>query len=248
MRASGFKKGASLLAWLVLFHPWMALAAGDAKEAAAQGGTATISGRVTLEGTPPASEKIKMAADPVCLQQHKEPVFSEQVVVNNGALQNALVYVKEGAKGPLSSPTTPVVINQVGCQYQPHVFGIQTGQPLEIRNSDPTLHNINAQPKLNKRFNIAQPTKGMKSTKSFDKPEVGIPFKCNVHPWMSAYVGVFEHPFFGVTDAQGTFTLSSLPAGTYTVDAWHEKYGTSSQSVTVAEGETKQLSFTFRAK
>ncbi len=231
---------------LALATGW-ALAAGTATEAKAATGTATVSGTVTLGGPAPAAEKIKMAADPVCLQQHKEPVMNEMVVANGGKLQNVIVYVKDGVKGAYPTPTTPVVINQEGCTYHPHVFAIQVGQPLEILNSDSTLHNINAQPKLNKRFNIAQPMKGMKTVKTFDQVEVGVPFKCNVHPWMNAYAAVLNHPFFGVTDSSGSFSVSGLPAGTYTIEAWHEKYGTQTQSVTVADGETKQVSFTFKA-
>ena len=116
---------------------------------------------------------------------------------------------------------------------------------MEIRNNDSTLHNVNAQPKVNKKFNIAQPVKGMKTVKTFDKPELAIPFKCNVHPWMAAFGHVVEHPFFGVTDANGAFTLKDLPAGTYTLEAWHEKFGAKSQSVTVADGESKEIAFSF---
>ena len=223
--------------------------AADAKAAVPGGGSAGISGKITLEGSAPARQKIQMAADPVCLQQHPEAVLSEEVVSNNGALQNVFVYVKDGLKGgPYPAPTTPVVLNQEGCTYHPHVFGIQAGQPLEIRNSDSTLHNINAQPTMNKRFNVAQPVKGMKTTKTFDQPEVMVPFKCNVHPWMAAYGGIVNHPFFAVSDANGVVTLSGLPAGTYTVEAWHEKLGTQTQSVTVKDGETKSVNFTFKAK
>ena len=230
----------------------LAMAAGAATPAHATGsaaaaGSASVSGTVTLDGAAPAMEKIKMAADPVCLQQHKETIMKEDVVVNGGKLQNVVVYVQSGLSGSSAAPSTPVVLNQEGCMYKPHVFAIQVGQPLEILNSDATLHNINAQPAENKKFNVAQPVKGMKTTKTFTKPELAIKVKCNVHPWMHAYINVVEYPFFGVTDEAGNFSLQGLPAGTYTLEAWHEKFGAATQTVTVAAGETQHVSFTFKA-
>lgn len=217
--------------------------------AAPASGSASIRGAIKFEGAPPAPAKIKMDADPVCQQQHASPMSSEEVVVNaNGTLQNVFVYVKEGAQGSVPPPTTAVTLDQAGCWYHPHVFGVQVGQPLEIINSDATLHNVNAKPTSNQPFNIAQPMKGMKTTKKFANPEVMVRFKCNVHPWMSAYGGVVGHPFFSVSGADGSFAISGLPAGTYTLEAWHEKYGTQTQSVTVADGETKSVDFTFKAQ
>ncbi len=236
----------TLKGFCVLFIAAFALTAGRTREAFAAG--ATLTAKISFDGAAPAREKIKMAADPVCQQQHKEAVLDESVVVNNGALQNVAVYVKDGLKGTFPASSTPVVIDQSGCQYHPHVFGIQAGQPLEIRNSDMTLHNINCQAQLNKRFNIAQPTKGMKTVKMFDKAEASVPFKCNVHPWMNAYAVVLDHPFFGVSDANGNLQIANLPAGTYTIAAWHEKLGMQTQSVTVSDGETKQVTFSFKAK
>ncbi len=217
---------------------------------AAAGGSASIRGSVAFQGGAPAPAKIKMDADPVCKQQHATPVVSEEVAVNgNGTLKNVFVYVKEGAKGPFAAPTTPVTLDQKGCWYVPHVFGIQVNQPLDIVNSDPTLHNVNAKPAVNQPFNLAQPSdKGPKMTKKFTKPELAIPFKCNVHPWMKAYGHVLEHPFFSVSGGDGTFAITGLPAGTYVVEAWHEKYGTQTQTVSVSEGETASVEFTFTAQ
>ena len=212
-------------------------------------GTAKITGSVKFEGAAPERQKIKMDADPVCKQQHTEAVMAEDVVVDaSGGLKNVFVYVKDGVSGTFPAPTAPVELVQQGCWYTPHVFGIQVGQPLEIVNNDATLHNINAKPTANKPFNIAQPVKNMKTSKQFTTPEVMVSFKCNVHPWMSAFAGVLNHPFFNVSGEDGGFTISGLPAGTYTVEARHEKLGTKTESVTVADGESKAVSFTFTAQ
>ena len=163
-------------------------------------------------------------------------------------LGNVFVYVKDGLSGyTFPAPTTPARIDQQGCRYHPHVFGMQVGQPLEIVNSDPTLHNIHAIAKNNREFNQGQPIQGMKQTHTFTSPEVMIPFKCDVHGWMNAYVGVLPHPFFAVTDASGAFSLKGLPPGTYTIEAWHEKLGTSSQTVTLGAKDAKAITFTFAA-
>jgi hypothetical protein len=221
----------------------------QAPAAGTPAGSASVTGTVRFDGAAPAAVKVKMDADPACQQQHASPVHTEEVVVgSDGGLKNVFVYVKEGAKGPFAAPTAPVELSQSGCWYTPHVFGIQVGQPLEIVNNDPTLHNVNAKPTINQPFNVAQPTKGMKTKKSFTKPEVGVKFKCNVHPWMSAYAGVVDHPFFGVSDEHGAFTISGLPAGTYVVEAWHEKYGTQTQTVSVSDGESKSLNLVFKGQ
>ncbi len=213
------------------------------------GGGAKLEGSIKFDGAAPAPEKVKMAADPVCQQQHTEPVMSEQVVVNsNGTLKNTFVYVKEGVTGSYPAPTAPVVLDQHGCWYAPHVFGIQVGQPLSIVNSDSTLHNVNAKAKTNKPFNIAQPTKNMKTEKKFTAEEVMVSFKCNVHPWMQAWGGALNHPFYAVSDENGAFSIAGLPAGTYTVEAWHEKYGAQTQQVTVADGQAQNLEFVFKAQ
>ena len=214
------------------------------------GGSATIAGSVTLSGAAPAQEKIKMDADPQCALQHKEPVYKEEIVANaNGALRNVFVYVKQGLEGKsFAAPATPATFNQHGCRHEPHVLGVQVNQPVEIVNSDATLHNVNCKPTKSKPFNIAQPTKGMKSNKAFTAPEIMVKCACNVHPWMNAYIGVVSHPFFSVTDENGAFSLAGLPAGSYTIEAWQEKLGTQTQTVAVADGESKSVTFEFKAQ
>ncbi len=195
-----------------------------------------VTGKISFSGKAPVVSQIKMNADKQCLAMHPNAVNSEEVIVNgNGTLKNVFVYVKEGLTKKYDAPSTPVVLDQQGCQYHPHVFGIQAGQPLEVHNDDPLLHNIHALPKNSPQFNNAQPLKGMKMTKKFDKPEIMVKFKCEVHNWMNCYAGVTDNPFYAVSDDNGTFTIKGLPAGTYTLEAWHEKYGTQEVKVTVSD-------------
>jgi plastocyanin len=208
-----------------------------------------VTGKISFEGSAPKAAKLMMNADPVCMRAHKEPVFGEEVVVNkNGTLKNVLIYVKEGlGSKKFDAPSSKVTFDQRGCQYSPHVLGIQTGQELDVVNSDPTLHNVHSLSKDNQQFNIAQPKQGMKLTKKFDKAEV-FKVKCEVHTWMGAYIGVFNHPFFAVSGDDGSFSLKKLPAGDYTIEAWHEKYGTHTIKVKVgATGEAK-ADFKYAAK
>ena len=138
-----------------------------------------------------------------------------------------------------------VEFSQDVCRYIPHVFGVQVGQTVSIINNDATLHNIHAIPSINEEFNTGQPIEGMVYERVFDSPEVMVPFQCDVHGWMNAYAGVLDHPFFGVTGEDGSFDLSGLPPGDYVVEAWHEELGTQTQNVTVGEGATAELNFTF---
>jgi plastocyanin len=196
-------------------------------------GESTISGTIKYEGTADKPRVVRMDSDPLCMPEG--PTTSEVLMVGPGnSLQNAFVYVKDGLGAhKFTAPQTPVVLDQKGCKYLPHVFGVQVGQPVVIVNSDPTLHNVHAVPKANTEFNFGQATKGMKTTRMFDKPEVMVPFRCDVHGWMSSYAGVLEHPYFAVSNADGTFEIKGLPAGTYTVEVWHEKLGTQTTKVTV---------------
>ena len=185
----------------------------------------------------------------MCMRAHKDPVTGEEVVVNkNGTLKNVLISVKDGLAGKtFPAAKGKVVFDQLGCIYKPHVLGVQLGQELEILNSDPTLHNVHTLSKENTQFNRAMPTKGMKINVKFDKVET-FKVKCEVHPWMSAYIGVFNHPFYAVTGDDGSFTIKGLPAGEYTVETWHEKYGARTAKVKVAATGAATAEFKYAAK
>ncbi|GMR21896.1 MAG: hypothetical protein BMS9Abin37_0217 [Acidobacteriota bacterium] len=214
--------------------------------AAAPSAAGALSGTVKFEGEAPAAQAIQMAADPSCARMHSDAVMTEFVVVGDGGgLKNVFVYVKEGLEGQtFDVPTEAAMLKQEGCLYSPHVFGIRAGQTLTIQNADDTLHNIHAMPKNNKEFNVGQPVKGLKTDRVFDNPEVMVPFKCDVHKWMSTYAGVVDHPFFATTDIDGSYSIPGLPPGDYVVEAWHEKYGTQQMNVTVG-ADGADASFTF---
>ena len=205
-----------------------------------------VTGTITLDGDAPAAEVIRMNADPICVREVEGTVLTHYFVVgDDGGLGNVFVYVKEGLSGSFPAPTEALTLDQQGCRYHPHVFGIRVGQPLEILNSDPTLHNIHATPAVNQEFNTGQPIQGMTFTREFTDYEVMVPFKCDVHGWMNAYVGVLDHPYFAVSGEDGTFSIDMLPPGDYVIEAWHEKLGTQTQDVTIGPQETKELTFTF---
>jgi len=212
--------------------------------ASAQGGS--IGGTIKFTGTAPANPKIDMTEEPTC--KAKTPNAVEPIVtVNKGGLANVFIYVKTGlpAGGKYTAPTTPAVIDQSGCLYHPRVLGVMVGQPVEIRNSDAVLHNIKAVPKKNRGFNISQPQQGMKTTRTFALAEMALPLECNVHGWMHAKAFVMDNPFFAVSGDDGSFSIKGLPAGTYTIEAWHEKLGTKTATVTVAANGSATSSITF---
>jgi hypothetical protein len=224
-------------------------AAAPAASGAAAGATgqASISGTVKLDGAPPEA-MIDMSSTAECGAQHppEGKMKSEKFVVKDGKLANAIVFVESGLAGGYSAPTTPNHLDQKGCAYGPHVSVMMTNQPLEISNSDPVTHNVHAEPKENDPFNAGQPP-AAKDTKKFKKPEI-VKFKCDVHNWMSAYIGVFDHPYATVTDADGNFKLPNLPAGTYTIKCWHEAFPKGmTQTVTLGATDSKTgVDFTFK--
>jgi plastocyanin len=211
----------------------------------------TLTGRVVFSGTPPPAAHINMAADPTCVQEAGPNTQSQAVLIGaDGGLQNVFVYVKDGLDPAYTfdTPTAKVELTQKACRYEPRVVGVQVGQPLEIVNDDPTVHNVHALPMDNQEFNFAEPVQGMRMTKTFTVPEVMVRFKCDVHGWMAAYVGVMANPFYAVTKPDGTFEIKGLPPGTYTIGAWHEKFGTQTATVTIGPSQTQTASFTFSSK
>ena len=236
MRVTGnrFFLAASLVA--VSFWPGVASAA------------STITGIITFDGKAPTLRPLAMDADPDCAKKHTAPVANEMLALGSGStVGNVIVWVSKGlpAGKTYPAPTTPVVIDQNGCQYKPHVMGIMVGQPYRILNSDGILHNIHTLPKLNTSFNRGQPATVKEMTTTFPKPEGMFQIKCDVHPWMSAYIGVFTHPFFAVTKPDGKFSIAGLDAGTYEITAWHERLGTQTASITVTGSDTKTQDFKF---
>jgi plastocyanin len=226
--------------------PAAAPAATNTVDAATAG---SVTGTVTLDGKPAALKPINMSAEAFCAKAHSTPVVPPEVVVGEkGALANVVIYVKDGLGNYVfDTPKEPVTLNQKGCMYDPHVIALMAGQTLEVKNDDQTTHNIHPMPKDNREWNKVQSPGAAPIDDSFARPENAIPVKCNVHPWMKSYVFVFKNPYYAVTGKDGSFTLKNLPPGTYTVEAWQEKYGVVDQSVTIGPKESKTVSFTFKA-
>ncbi len=210
-------------------------------------GTASVSGMVSFEGDAPERAPIRMK--PECMDQHDSDPLSDVLVVGGtGGVQSAFVFVSSGLPEDMTFPTPdePAVLDQYGCMYVPHVMGVQTGQTIRIENSDPFQHNIHPIPEINRGFNESTPNEGDYLEKAFLVAEIPpIEVKCDVHPWMLAYVGVLDHPYFAVSDADGNFSIEGLPAGEYTVTAWHSTLGTQEMTVTVGDGEAASAGFTF---
>ncbi|MDO8674818.1 MAG: carboxypeptidase regulatory-like domain-containing protein [Candidatus Omnitrophota bacterium] len=206
----------------------------------------SVTGTIKYDGAVPNFKEIKMDADPMCMALHKEAVYPQTLVLGDGqTMGNVFVYVKNAPAGNYTAPVDPVVIDQKGCNYDPHVVGVMVNQPVKILNPDGTLHNVHAITKVNQEFNMAMPKFRTEVIKTFDKPEFMFVMKCDVHPWMIAWVSVLPNPFFAVTKADGKFEIKDLPAGTYEINAWHEKLGTKTATVTVTDGATAASDFTF---
>lgn len=209
-------------------------------------GTSTIAGVVRFDGEVPELRPLSMDADPACAAKHEEPVYPELLAVDDQAgLANVLVYVADNVPQGPYPPAEPPVIDQQGCRYTPRVAGIMVGQELKVLNSDELLHNVHSLSEVNRPFNRAMPAAIKQATFSFTDEEPAFRIKCDVHPWMSSYVGVFSHPYFAVTGPGGSFEIPGLPAGTYTIEAWHERLGSQRSGVTLLDGLAAMVDLRF---
>jgi len=211
---------------------------------------ATITGTIRYTGKKPVRKLIDMSEDPACVEAHHGKAYDESLVVGSkGALANAFIYIKKGLEGKaFAVPVTPVVIDQRGCWFRPRIVGIQTGQTLQVVNSDPVTHNIHPMAEINREWNHSQGPGDPPMSRKFVKPEIMIPVKCNIHSWMHAYIGVVDNPYFAVSSDDGTFAIKNLPPGTYTIGVWQEKLGTQEQQITVAPHQDAVADFTFKGK
>jgi len=207
----------------------------------------TITGTVTFDGKPPEYRAIDMSAEAACVQENPKPVYPPVVILgSHGQLANAVVYIKSGLSPyKYDQPTDPAVLDQKACMYIPRILALRTNQPFEIKNTDPVTHNVHPIPRDNKTWNRSLAAGSPPFMTKFPHPELAIPVVCNIHPWMRAYLFVFDNPYFEVTPDTGTFELKDVPPGTYTVEVWHERFGTLDQTVTIAPKESKAISFKF---
>jgi len=209
----------------------------------------TITGAVRFEGTAPEQSVAQLSGWSECAAQHPQgnPLAGD-VLVKDGKLQNAMVSIKDGLGNRVFAvPTEAIAIDQKACMFVPRIIGTQVGQPLKFLNSDAMAHNVHGFAQKAKAWNISLSVKGTSRSVKVDASESMIEVKCDIHPWMRAYLGVFDHPYFVLSGADGSFTLKNVPPGEYTIEAWHERFGTRSQKVTVGERKTKAIEFAFTA-
>ena len=209
---------------------------------------AAVTVTVNFEGPAPTPVMMRLDGDKRCVAEvGADERADESILLGTGpALQNVFVYVTDNLTGHVFPiPTEPVVLDQDKCRYAPRVLGVRVGQPLAIHNSDPLLHNVRAEGKVNQPFNMSTPVEGMSFNRTFATREVMVDIKCDVHAWMRAFVGVLDHPYFGTTGQDGRVALNNLPPGTYTIEAWHEVLGVKTQQITVGPKESKDVAFAF---
>jgi plastocyanin len=211
---------------------------------------AILSGRIRYVGKKPRRKAVDMSGDPACVEAHHGKAYDESLVVgSNGVLANAFVYIKSGLEGKsFEVPTTPVTIDQRGCWFHPRVLGIQTGQRLEVINSDPVTHNIHPLAQINREWNHSQGQGDAPLARKFLQPEVMIRVKCNIHSWMHAFIGVVSHPYFAVTGSDGSFEIKNVPPGDYVIEAWQETLGAQEVKITVAPSAKVESNFTFKGE
>jgi plastocyanin len=209
----------------------------------------TIKGKVEFVGKSLPPKIVAMASDPQCAKLHARPLSDAAIAVNNNALANVFVYIKQGLdEKKFASPTDPVVIDQKGCWFGPRVLGVQVGQTLKVTNSDPVTHNIHPLAQINREWNQSQEPGAEALTRKFTQPEVMIRVKCNIHGWMHAWVGVVAHPYFAVTGADGSFQLPNVPPGNYVIETWHEELGKQEQPLTLSSSGTSELVFKYKGE
>jgi plastocyanin len=209
----------------------------------------SVAGKITLTGQAPVPDVMRVAVDQTCIAAMGTTAKSDAVLVGpDGAVQNAFVYIKDALSDyTFDVPTAPVVLDQVGCRYAPRVFGVRVGQPLEMVNSDATLHNVHAMPMVNQEFNRGTPRQNDRITQIFTAPEQMVRFKCDLHAWMNAYGGIMPHPFFQVTGADGAYALKGIPPGKYELTVWTEKLGTATQTIEIGNSQAVSANFTLSA-
>lgn len=209
-----------------------------------------MDGTIVYAGARPAVKPIDMSDDPACVHAHHGRPYDESLMVGaKNGLGNVFLYIDSGLEGKrFEVPTTPVVMNQAGCWFEPRVVGIEVGQAMNVVNSDPVTHNIHPMAQVNREWNHSQGPGDPPIVRHFTQPEIMIPVKCNIHNWMHAHIGVVDHPYFAVSASDGSFTIPNLPPGTYTLEVWHDHLPTQEQQVTVPAHGNAKINFNFKAK